>query len=376
MQNSPFSILYIDVNVVKQKQLFFPHTGTGINFKAICSSNNSIVSPLNIIIRLIRVAAERKVFDCRDDEIDNKSLPKSKKVSKTKDEDRVEKKEDKVDEVSDKVTASKPKSNGVKQTCKLDKKESVAQSKKRKKESDDKEKSVKPKVQNGLGKSQPTVNKKTTKVKAGSDKSKGSSKVFLGTSDEESKEEVILCKEDKQEIKKMEEFLVKANLNLVPYPYTKGDGNCWFRAMADQVVLLNIEDKPRNHKEMRQAVADFLKDLPVDVKKNTIEVVFLGKPRGLSDLAHRQRKLGQFVDDKGVMVLATALYLRRNINIFAYPADNSRDYNVTSIEGGVDADKLPSVNVFFDRNHYQSLKSTMSSSQADLQRYKITKNFE
>ena len=31
------------------------------------------------------------------------------------------------------------------------------------------------------------------------------------------------------------------------------------------------------------------------MKKDTIDVVFLGKPRGLSDLAHRQRKPGQWV---------------------------------------------------------------------------------
>ena len=69
------------------------------------------------------------------------------------------------------------------------------------------------------------------------------------------------------------------------------------------------------------------------MKKDTIDVVFLGKPRGLSDLAHRQRKPGQWVgaavvvtevpwfdlyiqvDNMGVMVLATAHYLKRNIHL-------------------------------------------------------------
>ena len=34
---------------------------------------------------------------------------------------------------------------------------------------------------------------------------------------------------------------------------------------------------------------------PLQVKEDTINVVFVGKPRGLTDLAHRQRKPGQWV---------------------------------------------------------------------------------
>ena len=66
---------------------------------------------------------------------------------------------------------------------------------------------------------------------------------------------------------------------------------------------------------MRQNVSDHLKRLPnqvgqqamilttpMQMKKDTIDVVFLGKPRGLSDLAHRQRKPGQWVGLAVLMV--------------------------------------------------------------------------
>ena len=42
-------------------------------------------------------------------------------------------------------------------------------------------------------------------------------------------------------------------------------------------------------------VSDHLKSLPSQVKQDTIDVVFVGKPRGLRDLSTRQRKPGQWV---------------------------------------------------------------------------------
>ena len=41
------------------------------------------------------------------------------------------------------------------------------------------------------------------------------------------------------------------------------------------------------------------------VKEDTINVVFVGKPRGLSDLAHRQRKPGQWVSCSGWMTFVS-----------------------------------------------------------------------
>ena len=86
-----------------------------------------------------------------------------------------------------------------------------------------------------------------------------------------------------------------------------------------------------------------------------INVVFVGKKRGLADLATRQRKDGQWVDNTGVMVLATALYLARNIHIYSYGSSHS-DFSLTKIEGGEGADDRPPITIFFHDRHYQTLK--------------------
>ena len=38
-----------------------------------------------------------------------------------------------------------------------------------------------------------------------------------------------------------------------------GDGNCWYRAMSDQVSMLGIPNKPTKHWDLRKQVADSLK---------------------------------------------------------------------------------------------------------------------
>ena len=62
-----------------------------------------------------------------------------------------------------------------------------------------------------------------------------------------------------------------------------------------QAVLHSLPGAPRGHEAMRRRVCDYLKDLPDKVKKDTIDVVFKGKPLGLTNLAYRQRKLVQWV---------------------------------------------------------------------------------
>ena len=97
--------------------------------------------------------------------------------------------------------------------------------------------------------------------------------------------------------------------------------------------------------------------MPEDIQKNMIDVVFVGKKRGLADLATRQRKDGQWVDNTGVMVLATALYLGRNIHLYSYGAKES-EFSLTKIDGGEGADDLTPITIFFYDRHYQTLRPT------------------
>ena len=89
-----------------------------------------------------------------------------------------------------------------------------------------------------------------------------------------------------------------------------------------------------------------------------IDVVFLGKKRGLSDLASRQRKDGQWVDNTGVMVLSTALYLSRNIHLYSYASTTTNEVSLTKIDGGEKASDAPPITIFFYDRHYQTLRPT------------------
>ena len=47
------------------------------------------------------------------------------------------------------------------------------------------------------------------------------------------------------------------------FPSPRGDGNCWFRAIADQAVLHDLAYVPRNHLELRRAVIEFIRTHPM-----------------------------------------------------------------------------------------------------------------
>jgi len=167
------------------------------------------------------------------------------------------------------------------------------------------------------------------------------------------------CHQDRCYIEEIDKFMKETGLNLKAFPPTKGDGNCWFRAIADQVVIQNIPEKARNHRALRLEVCDHVKMLPEDIRDTTIAIVFNGKKRGLSELVARQRRAGQWVDNTGIMVLTTAHYLVRNIHLYSYPSetgDNARPYSLTRIEAGPGAEDHPPVTVFFYDKHYQTLQ--------------------
>lgn len=183
---------------------------------------------------------------------------------------------------------------------------------------------------------------------------------------DESEEHEELTENELDYIAEIDQFMKETNLQLEPKPATKGDGNCWYRAAACQVVFHQIPNKPRNHKSMRLEVSNHVKNLPEQVKEDTINVVYLGKPKGLTGLASRQRKAGQWVDNTGVMVMATAHYLERNIHLYGYPTGSetmSRLFSLTRIEGGGQADQYPPLTIFYHDRHYQTLQPPQADGQ-------------
>ena len=65
-------------------------------------------------------------------------------------------------------------------------------------------------------------------------------------------------------------------------------------------------------------MARHLQQLPGDWKADIAATLFGGRTRRLISLAERQRRSGEYVDDDGVMALATANYLGRNIVVFGF----------------------------------------------------------
>ena len=76
----------------------------------------------------------------------------------------------------------------------------------------------------------------------------------LSNKEVEGNTEQVLSSDEADYIKYIEDLMTANNLALTPSPPTKGDGNCWFRALADQVEFHNIPNKARNFKSLRLEV--------------------------------------------------------------------------------------------------------------------------
>ena len=57
-----------------------------------------------------------------------------------------------------------------------------------------------------------------------------------------------------KQLKFIEDLMASNQVALVPSPPTRGDGNCWFRALAEQVEFHNIPHKARNFRSLRLEV--------------------------------------------------------------------------------------------------------------------------
>ena len=100
-----------------------------------------------------------------------------------------------------------------------------------------------------------------------------------------------------------------------------------------------------------------MKQLPQDISNNIVDTVFKGKARGLRNLAFRQAVDGQWIDDNGVVALASALLLQRNVAVYSFPPPNSgKTAAKTMVEGGSKAESFQPLTVFYHGNHYQALQ--------------------
>merc|ERR1719319_1763504 len=165
-----------------------------------------------------------------------------------------------------------------------------------------------------------------------------------------------ICENPKDQNNMTSKLKIFFNVNKIkfePRSLTKADGNCWFHAIVDQLQLHQVPNKPTTHKQLRIEVSNFLNHLPDSIAQDMIDIIFKGKRQGLSRLAYRQKKPGQFVDDNGIMVIATGLFLGRWIHVHREDLDGR--HRVITFDGGEGSQNFAPLNVFYfkDYQHYQ-----------------------
>ena len=75
--------------------------------------------------------------------------------------------------------------------------------------------------------------------------------------------------------------------------------------------LAGLPGKPAEHGQLRRAVAKHARHLPAATRQHLEQVVFQGQKKGLANLAWRHKEAGVYLDDWGVMAIATAAFLQR-----------------------------------------------------------------
>ena len=125
---------------------------------------------------------------------------------------------------------------------------------------------------------------------------------------------------------------------------TLADGNCWWRATA---ALLGMEGEDA-HIRLRTMVCENIKNCPEKWREEVKNVCFNGKSRGLREFVIRQKTVGKYTDDRGIITQATAYATQRNILVFSVEG-------LITLAGKGEADKHEPLAVFLDSKHYQAL---------------------
>ena len=150
------------------------------------------------------------------------------------------------------------------------------------------------------------------------------------------------------------EHIKRSGLPLLLRKPTPNDGNCWWHAVADQIVLFGMNDKPRKYWRLRQEVCDYIPDCPH--ASQWIEGLFDKSQEEFRRFIQRQREDGTWTDGYGIMCQATALYVGRNIRLVG-TANIGQDQSYTKLEAGEEADTLPPFYIgYYQDKHYQSLE--------------------
>ena len=146
-----------------------------------------------------------------------------------------------------------------------------------------------------------------------------------------------------------ENDLLMQHIRLNKLPYFKrrptvSDGNCWYDAVADQIVLHNIPNKPRDHVRLRSAICRFIPSLSQTTV--WIENIFGNDRTKFNSFIAQHQRDCEWTDDYGIMCQATALYLERNIHVVG-TVNIGQSSSFTKIEATSESDRYPPLTVGF-----------------------------
>jgi len=162
---------------------------------------------------------------------------------------------------------------------------------------------------------------------------------------------------------RLESHIREHGLNLIPREATRNDGNCWYDAIADQILLHEVHDKPNNHLDLRLAVCDALPQLPQ--AKDWVQNLF-GDEKTFDEFIEEHRQPGVWTDGLGIMCQATALYVGRIIHIVG-TANIGQGFAFTKLESTEEADSFPPFTVgYYQDRHYQSLQEDLQQQNTDV----------
>ena len=157
------------------------------------------------------------------------------------------------------------------------------------------------------------------------------------------------------------EHISKHKLGLRERESIPGDGNCWYWTNCDLIKLHELK-APTDPSELRKAVTNSLKTHPL--KMQWIKSIFMGKSQKYAKFVKEQSTENTFIDNYGIIVVATADYLGVNYHIVG--TSNTEKVPVTKLHDDCPNRKVVHVGYYQDTTdqdegpkklgHYQSLE--------------------
>ena len=140
-------------------------------------------------------------------------------------------------------------------------------------------------------------------------------------------------------------------LGLIFRDCTRGDGNCWYRACADQVVLHNLPGLPRDHLALRLLIISRIRSLPQ--YEGWLVNHFGGNEADFNQFLNYHSQDGAWTDDCGFMCQASALILQHRIMVVG--TNNDGGYFMLESVPGSENSAVFTIGYYYDARHYQSL---------------------